>query len=171
MLTMPLLIRQAKFDDAAEMVALLNPIINHGGFSIMDAVCTLQEQQEFISTFPERGVFHVAVWEQEQRIVGMQDVMPLSINEPAVQHIGVISTFVAIDYWGKRIGHALTEATVCAARLCGFSKLMATIRADNPQAIAFYLRQGFRIIGTAYRHALIHGHYIDEVMAERWIGE
>lgn len=168
---MPITIRQAELSDATEMVELFNSIIKHGGLSIVDAVCTVQEQQEFISTFPKQGVFHVAVWEQEQRIVGMQDVMPLSTNQPAVLHIGVISTFVAIDYWGKGIGHALTEATVCAARLCGFSKLMATIRADNPQAIAFYLRQGFRIIGTAYRHALIHGRYVDEVMAERWIGE
>lgn len=171
MLTIPLIIRQAKLDDAAEMIALLNPIIEHGDFSIMTTVCTLQEQQDFISTFPERGVLHVAVWEKEQRIVGMQDVMPLSINETAVQHIGVISTFVATDCWGKGVGRAVTEATVHAAKLRGFSKLMATIRADNPQAIAFYVRQGFRVIGTAHRHALIHGRYVDEVMTERWLGE
>jgi RimJ/RimL family protein N-acetyltransferase len=48
--------------------------------------------------------------------------------------------------------------------------LRAVIRADNPQAIAFYLQQGFRIIGTAERHAYINGTFIDEVIAEKMLG-
>jgi L-amino acid N-acyltransferase YncA len=41
------------------------------------------------------------------------------------------------------------------------------VRADNPRAVAFYRSQGFRVIGTAERHARIDGRYVDEVLLKR----
>jgi len=41
------------------------------------------------------------------------------------------------------------------------------VRADNQAALAAYLRRGFRIVGTAGRHAKIDGRYIDEIIIER----
>jgi RimJ/RimL family protein N-acetyltransferase len=32
-----------------------------------------------------------------------------------------------------------------------------------------YLRQGFRIVGTAQRHAKIRGEYVDEIIIERML--
>jgi len=54
-----------------------------------------------------------------------------------------------------------------AARCKGYEKLFAYVRADNTAALATYLSQGFRIIGTAQRHAKINGRYVDEIMIER----
>jgi RimJ/RimL family protein N-acetyltransferase len=56
----------------------------------------------------------------------------------------------------------------CAGIEPGFLKLNATIQADNPRAVVFYLGQGFRIVGAAQRHALVRGRYIDAVLAERF---
>lgn len=41
------------------------------------------------------------------------------------------------------------------------------MRADNAAALAAYLKQGFRIVGTAFRHAKINGHYVDEILIEK----
>ena len=48
-------------------------------------------------------------------------------------------------------------------------KIVATIGPDIPQAIALDRSLGFGAIGTACRHALVRGRYLDEVIAESWI--
>ena len=99
----------------------------------------------------------------------MQDVVPLSAGSPVFGHVGVISTFVALDAQRQGVGRQLSAATFAAARELGFRKLSATIRADNPAALAFYQGLGFRVIGVAQRHALLRGQYVDEVLAEKWL--
>ena len=165
---MRLSIRRATEDDAPGIVEVLNPLIEAGTFTTMAGPVALDDQIEFIRNFPARGVFHVAVCEASGRILGLQDVMPLAVAA-ACAHVGAISSFVALDAHGQGIGRRLSEVTFEAARERGFSKISATIRADNPRAVAFYLGQGFRIIGTAQRHALVRGQYIDEVLAERFL--
>lgn len=166
---MDCIIRPAEKRDAADMVALLNPIIAAGIYTAMNEPVTLTDQLEFVHTFPARGVFLVAVHPDTGQIMGMQDVVPLS-DESAWRHVGAISTFVALNAQRQGIGAQLCAAMFEAARAKGFRKLSATIRADNPHAVAFYLRQGFRLIGTAQQHALIRGRYVDEVLAERLLG-
>ena len=46
---------------------------------------------------------------------------------------------------------------------------VARVKADNPQALAFYRSQGFRTIGTAERHVRVGGRFVDEVLLERLI--
>jgi len=43
------------------------------------------------------------------------------------------------------------------------------MRADNPREMAFYPRQGFRVIGTAQRHARIDGADFDQVLLGRFL--
>jgi len=49
------------------------------------------------------------------------------------------------------------------------AEIETTIRADNPNAIAFYRAQGFEPVGTLRAHALVRGRYLDEVLMERLI--
>ena len=163
-------VRPVTEDDAAPIVGLLNPLIQAGTYTVIDEPVTVDEQMDFIRKFPERGVFNVAVGEASGRLLGLQDVVPLSPGSGAFEHVGVISTFVALGSHGRGVGRSLSEATFRAATRLGFIKISATIRADNPRAVAFYLSQGFRIVGTAERHALIRGKYVDEVLAEKFIG-
>lgn len=96
----------------------------------------------------------------------MQDVLPLSITHHAFTHIGEISTFVHVNHQDEGIGKLLMTVSIDLARKIGFSKLQATTRADNLRALAYYQKQGFRIIGSAQRHALVNGNYIDEIFME-----
>ncbi len=163
-------IREVKEEDAEAITELLNPIIRAGKYTVMDTELSVAEQLEFIRSFPERGVFKVAVCKEggkEDDIVGLQDVVPLETGSEVVQAIGVISTFVALSSHGQGVGRSLSAATFSKAKELGFTKLSATIRADNPSAVAFYLSQGFKIIGTAQNHAFVQDKYVDEVFAEK----
>jgi L-amino acid N-acyltransferase YncA/N-acetylglutamate synthase-like GNAT family acetyltransferase len=164
---MELSIRRVREEDATSIVALLNPIIRAGTHTIMDREVSVDEQRAFIRGFPERGVFQVAVSNRGQRVLGLQDVVPLAPGSSALRHVGEISTFVALASQRLGIGRSLCQATFTAARAQGFLKLWATIRADNPQAVTFYQSQGFRVVGTAEKHAFVRGQYIDEILAEK----
>ena len=165
---MRLSIRRATEEDAPGIVEVLNPLIEAGSYTVMAGPISVDDQSAFIRSFPGRGVYHVALGRDSRKIVGLQDVMPVA-PDAAYAHVGAISTFVAKDLHGQGIGRRLSEVTLPAARDRGLLKLSARIRADNPRAVAFYLGQGFRIIGTAQRHAFVRGRYIDLVLAERFL--
>jgi len=160
-------IQPVRESDAAAIVELLNPIIEAGRFTAMTKTFSVADQIEFIRGFPVRGVYHLAIGEGGQAL-GVQDVVPDS-NESAFKHVGVISTFVSLAAQHTGVGRALSQATFAVTKTLGFEKIIATVRADNPTAVAFYYSQGFNLIGIAHRQALIRGRYIDEVLLEKFL--
>ena len=57
------------------------------------------------------------------------------------------------------------------ARQKGYEKFFTYVRADNEAGLQTYLRQGFRIVGSAERHAKIDGRYIDEIVIEKVVAD
>lgn len=159
-------IRPVELRDAAGLVNLLNEIIATGVETSIAEPLTLKQQQAFIGRFPQRGVFLVAELKSEGPIIGMQSIEPHGALGDCNDHIGEISTFVARDHRGAGVGSALMQRLSEAARNKGFLKLMATIRADNSAAQAFYAHAGFRVIGLLKGHARYRGRLIDQVLAE-----
>lgn len=151
---MDYLIRSACEDDAESMIELLNAIIRDGRFTAMDQIISFQEQRAFIRTFPERGVFNVAVL-NNGKIIGLQDVLPFPSERDEQHPAGAISTFVEGDRHRMGIGRSLCEATFAMVKEKGFGKIIATIRADNPAAIAFYTRFGFHRVAAGERAAVV----------------
>ena len=162
-------IREVAPDDAEALVHILNPIIETKRYTVLTTPLTVEAEREFIETFPKRGIFHVAVREQDDRVVGMQNVAPVS-PYAALEHIGEIGTFVHLDLLRRGIARRLFEATFSAVRKKGYKKLFTFVRADNPGALKTYLGQGFRVVGTAERHASIGDAYVDEMVIEKWLG-
>jgi L-amino acid N-acyltransferase YncA len=160
-------IRPVRIDDAEGIVKVLNPLILSGKNTALDRVVTAEEEKTFISSFPVRGVFHVAERADDGAIVGFQNIEPFATYTDALAHVGIIGSYV--DQSGQRqgIGRLLFEATRLIAKDKGYEKFSAFVRADNVAGLAFYKRIGFEVIGTAKRHAKIKGRYIDEVMIER----
>ena len=163
-------IRAVTEEDAGSIIDLLNPIIEAGTYTVMEGPLSLQDQLDYIRNFPPRGVFNVAACNSSGTILGIQSIEPISAGTTAFRHVAEISTFVSLTHHGKGIGEALSKATFQAARAQGFTKICATVRSDNPGAISFYRSLGFEIIGTARKHAYIGGKYIDEILAEIFIG-
>jgi len=166
---MPLLVREVRPDDTEAILRILNPIIESGAYSALDTPFTIEAEQEFIHSFPQRGVFHVAEESQEQRVVGFQTVEPFATYTRAFDHVGVVATFVELACRGRGVGRRLAEATFEQARRKGYEKLFTFVRADNRDALRFYCGLGFRVIGTAARQARIGGKYVDEVIIEKFL--
>jgi L-amino acid N-acyltransferase YncA len=163
-------VRDVTIEDAEEILAILNPIIAARCYTALDTPFTVEQQREFIRTFPARGIFLAVVDAISNRIVGFQDVSPFADFTHAFDHVGVIGTFVDLELRRQGIARRLFAATFEAARLKGYEKFFTYVRADNEAGLQTYLGQGFRIVGRADRQAKIDGRYIDEVIIEKAIG-
>jgi len=166
---MEISIRLVKEADAAIIVALLNPIIEAGTYTAMTETFSVADQLDFIRNFPQRGIYHIALDDHNQKALGIQDVMPISTSN-VFRHVGEVSTFVALGMHRHGVGQSLCRETFKAAKGLGYLKLRATVRGDNPRALAFYQSQGFELIGIAKKHAFLRGKYTDEVLLEKLIG-
>lgn len=164
---MQLHIRDARPEDAEALVGILNPIIAAGIYTAFDTPFTADAEREYIRTFPDRGVFHVAVRQADRRVVGFQSMEPFATYTHAFDHVGVLGTYVDLQCRRQGVATRLFHATFAAALTKGYEKIFTFIRADNAAALETYLGQGFRIVGTAQKHARIAGRYVDEIVIEK----
>ena len=56
-----------------------------------------------------------------------------------------------------------------AAQRKGYEKIFTYIRTDNPAALATYQKHGFKVVGTAERHAKLKDRYVDVNIVERFL--
>lgn len=166
---MDLLIREVRADDARAIVGILNPIIESGAYSALDTPLTVEAEREFIRDFPQRGVFHLAADSRDHRAIGFQTLEPFASYTHAFDHVGVIATFVDLACRRRGVGARLCAATFPSARDKGYEKMFTFVRADNPEALQFYLAIGFQVVGTAHRQARIAGKYVDEIIIEKFL--
>jgi L-amino acid N-acyltransferase YncA len=164
-----LLIRDADPNDAAGIVSVFNPIIEARSFTLFDTPFTIDAERSYIEALTPRDVFHVAVRASDNVVVGFQSMSPFATYTRAFDHVGVIGTYV--DLGSRRLGVSkrLFPATFEAARRKGYEKIFTYIRTDNPAALSTYQTHGFRIVGTAERHAKLQGRYVDVVIVERFL--
>ena len=81
-------IRDVRIEDAEDIAAILNPIIAARCYTALDTPVTVEQEREFIRTFPARGIFVVAVDSASNRIAGFQDVSPFADFTHAFDHVG-----------------------------------------------------------------------------------
>jgi len=164
---MELLIRDAVPDDAAGIVSVFNPIIQARSFTLFDTPFTVEAERSYIAGLGTRDIFHVAVCAGDNAILGFQSMSPFAMYTHALDHVGVIGTYIDLGRRRQGIAKCLFPATFEAARKKGYEKIFTYILADNPAALGAYQKHGFRIIGKADRHAKLHGRYVDVIMVER----
>ncbi|MCC4856794.1 GNAT family N-acetyltransferase [Vibrio lentus] len=166
---MSLTIREVTVEDAQGIIDVLNPIIIEARYTILDQTFTVDEEKAFIESFPERGVFSVAVNEATSQLLGFQNVEPFATYTKAFDHVGIIGTYVDANSRGQGVTKQLFDYTFKSAKAKGYEKLFAYVRADNERALSVYLKQGFEIVGTAKKHGKIGDQYFDEVLIEKFI--
>src|SRR5205085_8413683 len=106
----------------------------------------------------------------DQQLVGFQSMEPFATYTQAFAHVGVVGTYVNLELRRQGIAASLFAATFESARRKGYEKLFTFVRADNPAALATYLRSGFQIVGTAIKQAKLNGKYVDEIIIEKCLG-
>ncbi|MEZ8692699.1 N-acetyltransferase family protein [Vibrio splendidus] len=166
---MSLTIREVTVEDAQGIIDVLNPIIIEARYTILDQTFTVDEEKAFIESFPERGVFSVAVNETTNQLLGFQNVEPFATYTKAFDHVGIIGTYVDANSRGQGVAKQLFDYTFKSAETKGYEKLFAYVRADNERALAVYLKQGFEIVGTAKKHGKIGDQYFDEILIEKFL--
>ena len=162
-------IRNVQTEDALSITEILNPIIESGLYTILDKPFKVEAEEDFIANFPKRGVFHVATNPSTQKIAGFQTVEPFASYTQAFDHVGIIGTYVDQSVRRQGVAASLFTTTFEALPTQGYEKIFAYVRGDNPNALATYLKHGFRIIGTAQKHAKINGQYVDEILIEKFL--
>ena len=160
-------IRSVRPDDAQAIVDILNPIIAAGAYTAFDTPFTAQDERDYILNLSTRSVFHVAVGEAGNRIVGFQSMDPFATYTRAFDHVGVLGTYVDLTCRRQGIATRLFEVTFACALERGYEKILTFVRQDNAAALQTYLRQGFQVVGTAHKQAKINGQYIDEIVIEK----
>jgi L-amino acid N-acyltransferase YncA len=163
------IIRDATPDDADAIVAILNPIIAARVYTVFDEPFSVEAERDYLTRFPARGIWKVAVSDSDQRLVGFQVMEPYGPYSRGFEHVGTLGTYVDLERRRHGIARRLFAATFDAARHKGYEKAFTFVRADNPAALHAYLGQGFVVIGMAKRHVRIDGRYIDEVLIEKWL--
>jgi len=162
-------VRDVQESDAEGIVVILNPIIEAGEYTVLDAPLTVEYERGYIANFPQRGVFCVAEDVEDGRIVGFQSLEPYATYTRAFDHVGVMGTFVDLTCRCCGVGTTLAKYTFGMATRHGYEKIFTYVRVDNIDSLAFHLKLGFRIVGTAYRQARIGYMYVDEVVIEKFL--
>jgi L-amino acid N-acyltransferase YncA len=166
---MNIVVRDAKPDDAAGIVAVFNPIIEARSFTMFDTPFSVEAERSYLEGLTSRDIFHVAVRTSDGVIVGFQSMSPFATYTHALDHVGIIGTYVDLGNRRQGIARALFPVTFDAARRKGYSKIFTYILADNPVALATYQAHEFRVVGKAERHVNLHGRYVDVIIVERFL--
>jgi len=164
---MELSIRDATPADAAAIVAILNPIIEARVYTVFDAPFSVEAEHEYLTRFPPRGVWKVAIRASDDRLVGFQVMEPYASYTRAFDHVGTLGTYVDLGCRRQGVARSLFGVTLRAAVAKGYQKAFTFVRADNPAALETYLQHGFSIVGTARQHSRIDGRFIDEIFIEK----
>lgn len=164
---MDLQIRRATMNDARTVVDLINSIVQEGELTSIYPVLTVAQEEAFIAGLGPRSVIYLA--ESNDALLGMQAIEPFAPYTRAMDHVGVVATFVYRDHRGHGIGSQLLEHTLRFARQQGYEKLIAYVRASNSGGQAFYRARGFLPKMVLERQVKIDGRYDDEVWMELFV--
>jgi L-amino acid N-acyltransferase YncA len=164
---MDVIVRAVNPGDAEQIVAIINPIIAAGSYTVFDTPFSVESERKYIERFPKRGVFLAAVEPVTGRIVGFQSMEPFATYTGAFDHVGVLGTYVDGSHRRQGVARRLFTSTFALARERGYEKIFTFVRADNPAALQTYLAQGFSIVGTAKKQAKLNGRYVDEILIEK----
>jgi ribosomal protein S18 acetylase RimI-like enzyme len=165
--TMDLKIRPVTLDDAKGVLEVLNSVVREQKYSSFDRILTVEEERQFIASLGERSGFFVA--ELDGRIVGFQTIEPFASYTSAMDHVGIMGTFVHADFRGQGIGHQLAEASLKFAQGKGYEKAVIYVRASNKSAQAFYWKLGFVPKGMLEKQVKVDGGYDDQVFMEMFL--
>jgi ribosomal protein S18 acetylase RimI-like enzyme len=166
-LAMDIRIRPATLDDAEGVLGVLNSVVQERKYSSFDRILTVEEERQFIASLGERSGLFVA--ELEGRIVGFQTIEPFAAYTPAMDHVGIMGTFVHADFRGQGIGRQLAEASFKFAQETGYEKAVIYVRASNEAAQEFYQKLGFVPKGTLEKQVKIDGEHDDVVFMEMFL--
>jgi dephospho-CoA kinase len=163
----PAQIRPGGLDDADSIRTVLNSVIREGGFTVLDRTLTVAQERVFLRRLPARTRLTLA--QIGNVVAGFQIIEPYVTYTGAMDHVATLGSYMLAPLRRQGLGGAMSRATFAAARELGFSKLVVSVRADNPGAQEFYAALGFQPCGRLARQAFIDGRWLDELIYELFL--
>lgn len=89
-------------------------------------------------------------------------------------HIGTLGTLAVSPRWrGAGVARELVEQVIAIAEAQGMLRLELMLETDNPRALAFYTKLGFKqegLMRAAYKRSS-DAHYIDEIFMAKLLAD
>ena len=83
---------------------------------------------------------------------------------PANAHVGALNMGIIPAFRDRGLGFRLVSTALERARQAGFVRIILSVHADNPRAIALYEKVGFAKEGVLRDASLIDGKYRDSLV-------
>lgn len=96
---------------------------------------------------------------RDGEVLGCCDILPMLGQARA--HVGRFGIWLLPEARGQGLGARLLAAALDKARLKGFTRIELTVRVDNLNAKALYVRFGFVVEGLQRRSTCVKGEYSD----------
>lgn len=163
--------RLAQVEDAAAMLAILNPEVVELAVSFDLVPRTIDEQREWILRHQTSHPCLVAVGDpgdpgdtndRGEPIMGFASISPFR-ERPAYATTVENSVYVHRAARNRGVGEQLLRALLAAAVDCGYHAVIARIVGDNRPSIALHERCGFHRVGTEIEVGRKHGEWLDVV--------
>lgn len=154
--------RRAKVEDAERIVAFYNFVggeTTYLSFEKDEYPLNVQEQIEAIKAL-EGNQTNIMLIMDGDEIAGIATIN--SSHKIKARHEGELGIVVAKKYQGQGIGTELITQLITWARGNGVTtRIRLDTRADNPKAVALYMKFGFIVEGCCRNSTLLNGKYYD----------
>lgn len=101
-------------------------------------------RRDLVTTRPGGGAYSGIFW-PDGTLVGVLDVIPSGFEGQADQAF-IELLMIGAPYRGKGLGEEVVRALVESLREGPARKLLAGVQVNNPRALKFWQRMGFRVI-------------------------
>ena len=155
--------RRAKVEDAERIVAFYNFVggeTTYLSFEKDEYPLNVQEQIEAVKALEGNQTNIMLMAMDQDEIAGIATIN--SSHKIKARHEGELGIVVAEKYQGQGIGTELITQLITWARGNGVTtRIRLDTRADNPKAVALYMKFGFIVEGCCRNSTLLNGKYYD----------
>jgi len=157
-------LRAATPADAGTIAGIWNGYIRETAITFTDIEKTAETVAADIAARRKGGLYLMA--EEDGAVLGFATAFPFR-GGPGYRHTLELTVHVAPDARRHGAGRALLAGLEAAARDAGAHVLVAGVSGENPDAIAFHVRQGFAEVGRMPEVGRKFGRWLDLVLMQK----
>ncbi|RLJ59094.1 phosphinothricin acetyltransferase [Litoreibacter meonggei] len=161
------LVRPARPDDAAGILAILNPLISETTITFSAEQLSVSNLHEALSENQRQSAPYL-VADSSGAIDGYAKYGPFRAGD-GYARTAEITVHVAPAARGRKLGRRLVNALNDHASNAGIHSLIAGISAENVPAMEFHRKLGFEQVGLVPQAGYKFGRFIDLVLMQKFV--
>ncbi|MEO3415605.1 N-acetyltransferase family protein [Roseovarius sp. CAU 1744] len=160
-----MIIRAAASGDAGAICAYWNPQIRDTAITFTTVEKDATGLARTIETCLSEGRAYLVAADEDD-ILGHATYAPFR-SGPGYAFTAENTVIVAPDAWGTGVSQALMTALEEHARTAGIHSMIAGISSENPRAVAFHEKIGYRLVATVPEAGRKFGRWMDLVLMQK----